>query len=117
MRLLHRLFVLLIDMAWLDGLVTPANSQTTPNLDEFAMHVAGIAGLAHPQTVLVAPLDGCMLENQLCIAFETAFKNHLQTIQPSVQFMGREDNSRQLTDDQFPVAVFGVGLMNGMSLS
>jgi TonB family protein len=88
---LRMAFVLLIGVAVPCPLPTPAFAQTPQNINEFAEHIAAIADLPRPRRVIVAPLEGCLLDEDICSAFEAAVKARLEKMLPSVRFVDREE--------------------------
>jgi hypothetical protein len=53
--------------------------------------IAVTAQRVQPQKVLIAPLDGCLLNPQICTSFEADVRARLENISPSVRFVERED--------------------------
>jgi TonB family protein len=91
MHLLRRLFALWIGVAWVCAPSASLCARTPQNMDELAGHIARMADLPRPQKVLVAPLDGCLLEEEVCTAQETAVKASIEKMAPAVRFAEREE--------------------------
>lgn len=61
------------------------------NMDDLTEHIAVVADFIRPQKVLIAPLEGCLLDQQICAAFEAGVRARLENMLPSAQFVEREE--------------------------
>jgi TonB family protein len=82
-------FVLIIGVATLCPYILCAENPR--NMGDLIEQTAVTAQRVHPQKVLIEPLDGCLLNPQICTSFEAGIKARLEDISPSVQFVERED--------------------------
>jgi TonB family protein len=60
-------------------------------MDDLVEHIAAVSDLIRPQKVLVAPLEGCLLDEQICTDFEAGVKERLEQMLPSVGFVERQE--------------------------
>ena len=84
-------FILLTGAAALCPASAPLLAQVPQNMDEIVDHIAATVDLVRPHKVLIAPLDGCLLDQQICDVFEEGVKARLENMLPSVRFVEREE--------------------------
>jgi TonB family protein len=91
MQLFRRTLVLLAGTLALIATSLPLYAQTSPELELLAAQTAQTVTKTHPQRVLVATLDGCLMDVQICAAYDGALRASLAKSLPTIQFVSRED--------------------------
>jgi len=91
MQLFRRTLVLLAGTLTLIATSSPLYAQTSPDLELLATQTAQTVTKTHPQRVLVATLDGCLMDVQICAAYDGALRASLAKSLPTIQFVSRED--------------------------
>jgi TonB family protein len=91
MQLFRRTLVLLAGTLALIATSLPLYAQTSPELELLATQTAQTVMKTHPQRVLVATLDGCLMDVQICAAYDGALRASLAKSLPTIQFVSRED--------------------------
>jgi TonB family protein len=93
MQLFRRTLVLLAGTLALIATSLPLYAQTSPELELLATQTAQTVAKTHPQRVLVATLDGCLMDVQICAAYDGALRASLAKSLPTIQFVSREDGA------------------------
>jgi TonB family protein len=91
MQLLGTTLVLLAGTLALGTVSSPLCAQSSPELELLATQTAETVTKTHPQRVLVATLDGCLMDVQICAAYDGALRASLAMSLPAIQFVNRDE--------------------------
>ncbi len=86
----HRGFVLLAVVLALAAPSLPLSAQTSPNIEKLAVLTAERVAKTHTRHVLTAPLQGCLLNPQVCEELDAALHTALKKVVSSAELMTRE---------------------------
>ena len=67
-----------------------ARAQTSPNTDKLAVDTAELVATANVRRVLTAPLQGCLLDMQVCTTLDAALHSNLRQVIPNAEWITPE---------------------------
>jgi len=72
------------------GVLLPLKPQSPDQFADLAAQVANAVAAAHQDRILLAPLQGCLLDPQLCTTLDTRLRSELNMRIPKIQLAGPE---------------------------
>jgi len=65
-------------------------AQPSPNTEKLAADAAELVAKANVRRVLTAPLEGCLLEMQVCTTLDAALRNNIKRVIPGTEWVTHE---------------------------
>jgi phage baseplate assembly protein gpV len=80
---------------------TEPDSASSQEIEKLAARTAQRIEEAHPQSIVLAMREGCVLDPQLCTDFEVRLRTELEKALPSLQFTGHDKAVGLLKENGF----------------